>query len=264
MEFEFGKSGTVETLDVVPEQFRGLYAAGEGGKFVLNPASAGIATAIDGLNGALRNERKSNAALRSQKDVSASLKEHLGFDTIEDAKAKLEELTAAVASKANVDPAKLKADIEKGFIAKEDGYKADKAKMQATLDKYLVESAGLSALAELKGNSKLLMPIIKAQAVVVADGDEYVVRVKDAAGDYRGNTSGGFMTVADLVKELKASADYGVAFASEAPSGGGKPSGQLTRPSRETQQRQSAAGDVPKTPNQLISDGLAARRRADG
>lgn len=258
MEFEFGKSGTVETLDVVPEQFRGLYAPGEGGKFTLNSASAGIATAIDGLNSALRNERKTTSTLRGQKDLGATLKEHLGFDSIEDAKAKLEELTAVVASKANIDPAKLKADIEKGFVAKEEGYKTNQAKMQATLDKYLVESAGLSALAELKGNSKLLMPIIKAQAVVVADGDEYVVRIKDAAGDYRGNTSGGFMSVADLVKELKASADYGVAFASDAPNGGGKPNGQQSR--TVVQRQQGAADDADKSPNQLIAEGLAKRR----
>lgn len=259
MEFDFSKNETVDSLDTVPEQFRGVYSEGQDKKFTLNPTFKGIATAIDGLNGALRNERKSTTALKGQKDVAAVIKETFGLDTVEEVKAKIDELTGQVAEKSKVDPAKIKADIEKAFSTKEDGYKADKAKMQATLDKYLVDSAGLSALAGAKGNAKLLMPIIKSQAVVVPEGDEYVVRIKDPAGDYRGNGAGGFMTVEDLVKELKASSDYGVAFESDALSGGGKPTGQQQQ-QRQTQQRQAAKDDGDKTPAQMIAAGLQARR----
>lgn len=263
MEYEFGKNETVDTLDTVPEQFRGIYAEDPTDKkFKINPAFKGIATAIDGLNGALRNERKSTTTLKGQKDVAAVLKETLGLETVEEVKAKLDELNSIVAEKSKVDPAKIKADIEKAFSTKEEGYKGQLAKMQSTLDRYLIDSAGTTALAEMKGNIKLLMPIIKSQAVVVADGDEYVVRIKDPAGDYRGNGAGGFMTVADLVKELKASSDYGVAFQSDAPSGGGKQTGR-TQPNPQ-QQRQTPAGsgsDGEKTPMELISAGLAARRR---
>lgn len=260
MEFDFAANGTVDTIDKVPEQFRPVYSEDPTTKkFVVNPTMKGIVDALTGLNGALKNERKSTATLKGQKDVAAVVKETFGLDTVEEVKAKIDELTTQVAEKSKVDPAKIKADIEKAFGVKEEGYKADKAKMQATLDKYLVDSAGLAALVEAKGNTKLLMPIIKSQAVVVPDGEEYVVRIKDPAGDYRGNGAGGFMTVADLVKELKGSADYGVAFASDAPAGGGKPNGQQTNQQRQTQQRQVETGE--KTPQQLISDGLRARRQ---
>ncbi|UUV44780.1 minor capsid protein [Rhodobacter phage RcRudolph] len=260
MEFDFSTNGTVDSLDKVPEQFRPVYTAGQDGKFTINPTMKGIADAITGLNGALKNERKTTTTLKGQKDVASVVKETFGVDTVEEVKAKIDELTQQVAEKSKVDPAKIKADIEKAFGVKEEGYKADKAKMQATLDKYLVDSAGLAALAEAKGNAKLLMPIIKSQAVVVPDGEEYVVRIKDPSGDYRGNGAGGFMTVADLVKELKASADYGVAFASDAPAGGGKPTGQSTQQSRQTSQRQTQQDNGEKSAAQRIADGLKARR----
>jgi hypothetical protein len=263
MEYEFGKNETVDTLDTVPEQFRGIYAEDPADKkFKINPVLKGIATAIDGLNGALRNERKSTTALKGQKDVAAVVKEVFGLDTVEEVKAKMEELNLQVAEKSKVDPAKIRAEIERTFNAERDTLKASNAKMQLTLDRYLIDSAGTTALAEMKGNIKLLMPIVKAQAVVVADGEDYVVRIKDPAGDYRGNGAGGFMTVADLVKELKASADYGVAFQSEAPSGGGR---QSSRTQPASQQRQTATGsntDNTKTPAEMIAAGLAARRAA--
>lgn len=261
MEFDFTTNGTVDSIDKVPEQFRPVYSEGADKKFSINPTMKGIVDAITGLNGALKNERKATTTLKGQKDVSAIVKETFGVDTVDEVKAKIDELTQQVAEKSKVDPAKIKADIEKAFGVKEEGYKADKAKMQATLDKYLVDSAGLAALAEAKGNAKLLMPIIKSQAVVVPDGDEYVVRIKDPTGDYRGNGAGGFMTVADLVKELKSSSDYGVAFASDAPSGSGKPAGQQTQQQRQTSQQRQTDASGEKTPAQMIADGLAKRRR---
>lgn len=260
MEFDFSTNGTVDSLDKVPEQFRPVYSQGQDGKFTINPTMKGIADAITGLNGALKNERKTTATLKGQKDVTSVVKETFGVDTIEEVKAKIDELTQQIAEKSKVDPAKIKADIEKAFGVKEEGYKADKAKMQATLDKYLVDSAGLAALAEAKGNAKLLMPIIKSQAVVVPDGDEYVVRIKDPSGDYRGNGAGGFMTVADLVKELKTSSDYGVAFASDAPSGGCKPQGGRPTGGKPPAPASNDRDVRDKSPAQMIADGLARRR----
>lgn len=261
MEFDFSTNGTVDSLDKVPEQFRPVYTEGADKKFTINPTMKGIVDAITGLNGALKNERKTTTTLKGQKDVAAAVKEVLGFETLEEAKAKIDELSTQIAEKSKVDPAKIKADIEKAFDVERQGLKGANAKMQGTLEKYLIDAAATGALAEAKGNVKLLLPIIKQQTAVVADGEDYVVRIKDASGDYRGNGAGGFMTVADLVKELKASSDYGVAFASDAPNGGGKPTGQSTQQSRQTSQRQTSQENGEKTPQQLISDGLAARRR---
>lgn len=261
MEFDFSANGTVDSLDKVPEQFRPIYSEGADKKFTINSTMKGIVDAITGLNGALKNERKTTTTLKGQKDVAAVIKETFGLDTVDEVKAKIDELTQQVTEKSKVDPAKIKADIEKTFNTERDGLKADNAKMQGTLERYLIDAAATGALAEAKGNVKLLLPIIKQQAAVVKDGEEYVVRIKDPTGDYRGDGKGGFMSVADLVKELKASSDYGVAFASDAPSGGGKPAGQQTQQqTRQTSQQRQTDASGEKTPAQMIADGLKARR----
>lgn len=211
MEFDFSTNGTVESLDKVPEQFRGVYVQ-DGDKFKINDSLKGVTDAIVGLNGALKNERKTSSTLKGQKDISAVLQETFQLGSVDEVKAKIDELTQQVAEKSKVDPAKIKADIEKAFNAKEEGYKTQLGKMQGTLEKYLIDSAATSALSQAKGNVKLLLPIIRQAVAVVPDGDDYVVRVKDPAGDYRGNGAGGFMTIEDLVKELKSSSDYGVAL----------------------------------------------------
>lgn len=261
MEFDFSTSGTVDTLDNVPEQFRGVYVEDPATKkFNVNPTLKGVVDAITGLNTALRSERGTTKTLKSQKDVAAVVKEVFGLDTVEEVKAKIDELNQQVAEKSKVDPAKIKADIEKAFTTKEEGYKGTISKMQGTLEKYLIDSAATGALSAAKGNVKLLLPIIRNAVAVVPDGDDYVVRVKDPAGDYRGNGAGGFMSIEDLVKELKSSADYKVAFESDAPSGGGGNNRQQ-QPSRQTQQRETQRQTQESTnPTDRIAAGLAKRR----
>ena len=259
MEFDLNPNGAFDTIDLVPEQFRPIYAEDPADKkFKISSTMKSIAEAITGLNGALKNERKISTALKGQKDVAAVIKETLGFDTIDEAKARLDELNGIIAEKSKVDPAKIKADIEKTFDTERQNLKGANAKMQGTLEKYLVNADATAALANAKGNVKLLLPIIQGQTVVVADGDEYVVRIKDPTGDYRGNGAGGFMTVADLVKEMKSSTDYGVAFESDAAKGGGKPLGQQR--TQQTQQRTQQQDRADRTPAQMIADGLKARR----
>lgn len=265
MEFDFTTNGEVvagEFETKVPEQFRSAYIDGEGGKKVLNPAIKGLTDAIVGLGGALKNERTTTKTLKGQKDVAAAVQEALsefGITDLETAKAKMKELTDTVAANSKVDPAKIKAEIEKTFQAERDGFGKKLGKMQGTLERYLVDSEATGALAEAKGNVKLLLPIIKTQAKVVEDGEDYVVRVVDADGNYRGNGMGGFMSVADLVKELKGSKDYSVAFESTTPSGGGKPGGQPA--SRQTQQRQVQQQQRDSmSGTDKIAAGLAARR----
>lgn len=266
MEFDFTTSGEVvagEFETRVPEQFRSAYVDGPDGKKVLNPAVKGLTDAITGLNGALRSERSTTRTLKGQKDVGAAVQEALnefGITDLETAKTKIKELTESVAANSKVDPAKIRAEIEKAFDTERQGFTTKLGKMQGTLERYLVDSASTGALAEARGNVKLLLPIIKSQVKVVEDGEDYVVRVLDADGNYRGNGMGGFMSVADLVKELKSSKDYGVAFESQTPAGGGKPNGQPT--SRQTQQRhvqQQQRENMSATDK--IAAGLAAKRR---
>jgi hypothetical protein len=261
MEWDFSQNQEIDeaTLGNAPEGYRGAYAKGDDGKFRIADGFKPFVDAISGLGTALKNERKVSGTLKGQKDVGAVLKEHLGFETVEDAKARLEELTQQVATASKVDPAKIKADIETTF----NGKMAEKDKqlegMQGTLRRYMVESAAVSALAEAKGSAKLLLPLIREQVDLVQDGEEWVVRVKDGQGDYRGNGQGGFMSVADLVAEMSKSKDYAAAFEAEQ-----RPGTLVNRdqrvPGRQATQGLRTQGATPASANDRIAAGLAQRR----
>jgi hypothetical protein len=262
MEWDFTANQEIDeaALGTAPEGYRGAYAKDDAtGKYKIADAYRPFVDAITGLGGALKNERRTSGELKSQKDINTVLQEALGFDSIDTAKAKFEELNNQVLTASKVDPAKIQADIEKRF----NGQMAEKDKeldgMRGTLKTYLVDNSAVTALAAAKGNSKLLLPLIREQVDVVKDGENgYVVRVKDGQGDYRGNGKGGFMSVEELVNEMKASKDYAGAFESENPRGTGPTNQQRPGPvvrnglaNNQGEQRNSAT---------RIADGLAARR----
>lgn len=261
MEWDFSSNQEVdeETLGKAPEGYRGAYEKGDDGKYRISAAHKPFVDAIVGLGGALKNERNTSKTLKGQKDVGAVIKEALGFETVEEAKARLDELTQQVATASKVDPAKIRADIEKTFNTEKEKLVNDNKAMQATLNRYMVQSAAVSALAAAKGNDKLLLPIIREQVELVKDGEDYVVRVKDGAGDYRGDGKGGFMTIEQLVAEMRGSKDYGAAFESDQQGGSGTQTGQRPgQAARQGIQRQQSREDM--NANDRIAAGLAARR----
>lgn len=262
MDWDFSSNQEVDedTLAKAPEGYRGAYAKGDDGVYRIADTHKPFVEAITGLNGALKNERNNSKTLKSQKDVGSVLKEQLGFETVEEAKARLDELTQQVASASKVDPAKIRADIERTFNTEKEGLLGENKAMQETLNRYMVQSAAVSALAAAKGNEKLLMPLIKEQVELVKDGDDYVVRVKDGAGDYRGNGKGGFMSVEELVLEMRGSKDYAAAFESDQQGGSGQQTGQRpgtgsARAIASRQDRENMSG------TDRIQAGLQARRR---
>lgn len=258
MDFEFLKNPTVDSIDKVPEQFRGLYAEGEGG-FVLNDSFKGTATAIDGLNKSLKAARRdADESKRNRPDLSAfgQVGQLLGLEG-EDA-TNPETLRGAIekvigeSKDGKVNWEKMKQSLEKGFQAQLQAKDGELGTMSKTLQKYLVTTAAVQSIAAQKGVPELLLPHIQAKTKVVKEGDEYVVRVVDEAGDPRGNASGGFMTVEDLVKEMKASPTFGRAFESEAGNGGGMRTNTTRATTHDPKQELS--------PTQKIAAGLAKRR----
>lgn len=262
MDFEFEKNSEVPSLEKVPEHFRSLYKQ-EGDKFILNPEMKSVAGAVDGLNKANRNVRKEMDKLRQSVPDVGPFKKLGQLLNIAEEEATPEALQAAIDEvvkkaaggdqtyKVNLD--KMKKDLEK---ARDQALAAKDQELQGmsgTLNKYLVENAAVQAIAKLKGSPELLLPTIKANVKVVKEGNEHVVRVLDAQGDPRGDGKGGFMTVEDYVKELKASPTYGRAFDSEAPNGGGKP------PNRGSAGVQKPQGEMNAT--QRIAAGLRNRAR---
>ncbi len=214
MAFEFAQ--TLDSLDAVPEGFRGLYVKGDNGYTI----HADFTAHTHGLTSALDKERKNvkaaNTALAAWKALG---------ETPEAVTTKITELTEQVSKKgegaANFE--KMKADLERGHQAA----LADKDKkvgaMQATLNEYLIDNAAMAAVTEAKGAAALLLPIIRSNAKVVEENGKYIVRILDKDGDARGDGKGGFMTIVDFVAELKTSKDYGRAFEASGQTGGGKP-----------------------------------------
>lgn len=255
MEFDFSTNQEVEDINTVPEQFRGAYAEGENGKFAVSETAKPLVEAVVGLNKSLSASRKDYKTLKGTAVDPKTLFSSLGdFEDADAVKAHIQELTDQVASKSNIDPKKIKADIEKAFATEREELTGKNDKMKGTLEKYLIKSDAASALAAAKGNSALLLPHVMNMVKVVEDEGEYVVRVLDDQGDWRGDGKGGYMTVADLVTEMKASPTFGAAFESEAKPGTGKKPGSSAQPAR------TKVDSSEPTSRSKISAGLAARR----
>lgn len=236
MEFEFGKNPTVDSLDKVPEQFRGFYAEGEGG-YALQDSFKPTAGAVDGLNKSLKAARRdAEEARKNRPDMSgfASIGQLLGVEG--DEATNPETLKSAIerviseSRDGKVNWEKMKQSLEQGFTSKLQAKDDELGTMSKSLQKYLVTTAAVQAIASQKGVPDLLLPHVQSRTKVVKEGDDYVVRVVDEAGDPRGNASGGFMSVEDLVKELRAHPTFGRAFESDAPAGNGVRPGTTNKP----------------------------------
>ena len=251
MEFDFTKAAEVESIDVVPEQFRGAYIESDG-KYVLSDSAKGLAEAISGLNKALKNERR---ATEQAKAAGEGAKAWLELGESPDAvKAQIQEMQEQVAkaSDGKINLEKMKADMDKRIADAVGAKDGEIQTMRRSLEEHMVKSAAASALAEHKGSVDLLLPHVLSRARVVQDGGGYTVRVFDDAGDARGDGKGGFMGVAELVKEMKESPTFGRAFEASGTGGGGARPGSSGRgtPSRPNE---------PVTPMQRIRAGLQKR-----
>lgn len=256
MEFDFSVNQSLEDISTVPEAYRGAYAQGADGLYTISETAKPLVDSITGLSKALKISRTNERKTPNLQAILDQIGED--FTSPDDVKARLEELTGQVASAAGgkVNLEKMKADMEKAFGVKEAALKGDNEKMQRSLAKYLVDASAATALASEKGNATLLMPHVRGKVKVVADGDDYVVRVLDDAGDFRGDGKGGFMSIADLVKEMKGAKEFAAAFESETATGGGaKP---------RTMQHQTGQRQDPNralSANDRIKAGLKARGR---
>lgn len=245
--FEF--SATVATLDDVPENFRGLYVKADGSDvFTLHEDFKGH---IGGLTSALDKERKNVKTIQSKLDAWHKL--NLGA-TPEELQTKFQELTEAATKgkegATNWD--KMKTDLERGHIQALSAKDLEVGKMRTTLEKHLIDNVAITALTDAKGAPALLLPHVRAQVKVVTDSDgNYIVRVVDKDGDPRGDGKGGFMTIGDLIAEMKTSKEFGRAFESSGTTGSGKPPGSSKNGGG------GARSDAELNPTQKIALGLS-------
>lgn len=191
--FDFPPS--VTSADTVPEPYRALYAEKDGA-FLLDDTLAKKLD-VSGLVSALDKERK----------------------TAKDSERQLRAWTALGASPDEV-AQRLGGAGDPRLAAKD----AELAKMRGTLERQLVDAAASAEVAALRGSPALLLPHLRAALKVVEDeAGQFVVRVVDAEGNPRGDQRGGYLTVKDLVAELRRSEDFARAFDGVGVSGGGMP-----------------------------------------
>jgi hypothetical protein len=266
MPYDFKKNAVVETLEEVPAEYRGLYEEGTGdndGKFAISAAARQIVADYVGTTeglGKARADKKAasdeSAARRLALKEFEGIAEEFGIEFSEDTplhaamKSSIADLVAASKNgkdlKINLD--KMKADFEKRLTEAVGAKDAELADKDKALAKHLIGDVATRAISEAKGNPALLTSLVRDQCKMVKDGEEYVVRVVDAQGDFRSDGAGGFLGVKGLVAEIKNDKQYAQAFESEAPTGGGTPAiqskPQINRPGE-------------KSPVNKISDGLA-------
>jgi len=253
----------VASLDVIPDAYKGLYEEQADNTFSVADSAKGIVDAYVGQTGALTTVRgdltKSNdesAGRRIKLSDYSTLLTELGVNVPdgEEAtavlKAFITELTTQVAGgkeiQINLD--KIKADADKRVQEAVTKGNEKEQFMQSALSRHMVGEVATAALAKLEGSVDLLMPHVKEHCKVIQDGETFVVRVVDTAGDARSNGSGGWMTVADLVTEMKTDTKFALAFKSEELSGSGTVPGSTTKPVVKKQSEMSATDK--------ISDGL--------
>lgn len=249
MDFEFTP---VDTIDKVPEQFRGIYKQGDDGKYVPDDAYKGIVEVVTGLNRSLKAAR-AEAKARTPVDLSpladfGKTPEEIKAGIQNKLKELQDQLAAGGEAKLNLD--KVRSDLAAAHAKDLEKHQTRSQALQNQLYGLLVENAATAAVVELKGVPELLLPFIKNQVKVLEQDGEFKVFVVDGQGDQRySGVTGQPMTIKELVAEMKANEKYGRLFESEAPAGGGMKPGAGSTPPRQQ-------GKV-LTANEKIAQGLA-------
>lgn len=267
--FDFENNLVVDDINTVPEQARPLYVEKDG-KYHLSETLKPFALAYQGQTKALEKTRKDltaanaeSAARRVTKNAVAEFAKGLGIETVNEENP-LESVSSYVqgliadskkGKEVNVNLDKIKQESEKRIGEVNTAAEAKIGKMKSSLERYLVSQAATAALAEKKGNIDLLLDKVQKACKVVEEGDDYVVRIVDDAGEVRSNGAGGYMNIGEFVSELKTKPAYAIAFASETASGTGHKPG-----SSQQQQQQQNKGEMSATDK--IAAGLKQQQRA--
>ena len=250
MDFEFPPE--VDKLDSVPEPFRPLYVAGDGGKAKLGETFTSTAQTIAGLSKALKAERKNKPDL--------SVLSEFGSDPSTIAttvKGKLSELAEQLAQKANINPEKIKKEFAEKHGEEITKLTKRNEGLQGQLYKLLVDGEATKAIAAAKGIPDLVLPFVRNSIKVVEEGGGLSVVVVDSAGDRMFNHAGQPMSVTELVAKLKVDPTYRRLFDADDTSGGGTRPANPAKSPVKTQQGELSA-------MQKIQQGLKAQRNNRG
>lgn len=204
----------VDSLDAIPEAQRSLYTQ-DGDKFRLDldgyEDPVGLKSALDKERGEKRDAVKQAAAWKALGKTPEEIQELLAAQ----AQADRDKLTKA--GEWDKLRNQMTEQHQTELAKREEATKA----LRGQLEKHLVDAAGVAAIAAAKGSAELLLPHVKSRVKVIEENGEFAVRVVDAAGNPRVNGKGEFLSMSDLVGEMRQSDVFAPAFAAPNASGGG-------------------------------------------
>ncbi len=234
---DFKFPANVEDAASIPPEAKALYTKNAEGTWDLDDV---VKQSLDTttLSSTLSKERKSRAQFEklvegfkalglgdTPEEALASIKKYEESDDDEDTPGDKKE------KKQNIKEmrAKLQAEFETTLNQSKSESQTQLDNMRKSLHKNLVEKEALAALAKHKGSTALLLPHVSSKIGLVEEDGEYHVRVLDADGAPVGDGRGGFKTVDAFVQEMKADAEYKVAFESSGKTGTGAKPGETNK-----------------------------------
>ncbi|WNZ59914.1 hypothetical protein QEG98_28330 [Myxococcus sp. MxC21-1] len=248
----------LDTLDIVPEKFRGLYAQGEAkegetAKFLLD---GDVAKRMDTstLANTLKKERDNAKTLKTL--VAAFEKVAKTPDEAEklvgDLRGQLAEALKAKDSAGAAAWEKQRTDLETTHTKALEAKDTELSGMRKALHAHMVNSQLTAELSALGASPvDVLLAWAAPNVRVVEEAGEFLVRVVDAQGEPRESKPGSPMTIREYVAELKKDPRFARLFVPSGTSGGGMPPGGSPG---------GIPGGGPLTPLQRLSKGLSERK----
>jgi len=218
---------TLDSLEELPEELHEEYEEKDGKfhlKLLKGFVPADKVEDVSGLKSALQKEREN--ASNASKKARALEEQFAGFDAEE--YQRLKELEASEEEKKAEKKGewdKLKLQMTEQHNTELAKQKAREAALLTALERKTIDADAVSALNEMEGNVTLLLPHVKAHVRMVEEDGAFVARVVDDAGNPRVNGEGNFLTVRELVSEMRDQETYATAFKAGVKSGGGTPPG---------------------------------------
>lgn len=208
----------VDSIDTIPEAQRGLYKE-TNGKFTLDVEGYEDPT---NLKSALQKEREAAKTASKQAQAWAALGKTP------------EEIQALVEAQAQAERDKLTKGGEWDKLKEQmtGQHKVELSKkderiqsLTKSLERRLIDADATAAIADAKGVPALLLPHVRASVKVIEEDGDFKVRVVDASGNPRVNGKGEFLSISDLVGEMRQSEIFGRAFDATGTTGGGASGG---------------------------------------
>ena len=252
----------LDSLESIPEELRDNYVESDDGKYRLAALSGFVPEEkIAGLKSAVEKERELGQIARQERAQLREKMEKFGdidpdkYHELLEAQEKAEQERLEKRGEWE----KLRDQMKTAHETEIETLRTSNEKLISKFERMFIERDARTALDEFKGNPRLLLPHIEKNVKMIRDEDtgEFSLRVLDDAGNPRIDATGSFLSVSDLVSEMRQTEDFGSAFKGSSMTGGGTP------PAGETGSEGATAGGTPDDVSGLRRSTMSKREKID-